>query len=389
MHKVTILGATGSIGQSTLDVIAQHPDDYEVVALTARKNIQLLYQQCVKFKPRYVALLDETSAKELTQRLREADIHTEVCVGQAAIIQLAKDAASDTVVAAIVGSAGLLPALAAVQAGKRVLLANKEALVMGADFFMREVEKHQAALLPVDSEHNAIFQCLPDDFLPGRSMLKDVRSLILTASGGPFRTTPIDGLEAVTPVQAVAHPKWQMGTKISVDSATLMNKGLEVIEAACLFDMDVTQIRVVIHPQSVIHSLVEFEDASVLAQLGAPDMRIPIANALAWPKRIRSGAKSLDLMEIGRLDFEAPDVKRFPCLRLAYQALKAGGTATATLNAANEVAVEAFCQSRIKFTQIPMVIDAVMQSAPVRAISCLDDVLGADKAARQLAQTKL
>ena len=385
LKKVTILGATGSIGQSTLDVIANHPDKFEVVALTARRNIQLLYQQCVKFKPKYAAVLDEDLAAGLTQRLREVGVDTEVCVGNDAITALAGDGESDIVVSAIVGAAGLLPTLAAVKAGKRILLANKEALVMGGDFFMQAVAKHNATLLPVDSEHNAIFQCLPEDFLPGRKVLDGVQSLILTASGGPFRTTPLETLALVTPVQAMAHPNWQMGQKISVDSASMMNKGLEVIEAAFLFGLSVTQIRVLVHPQSVIHSLVEFKDSSVLAQLGAPDMRIPIANALAWPVRITSGAKRLDLAEIARLDFEAPDAKRFPCLRLAYQALKAGGTATAVLNAANEIAVEAFCQSRIAFTQIAQVIDEVMQSQTFESINDLSDILTADQSAREMA----
>lgn len=385
MKKVAILGSTGSIGQSTLDVIAQHPDQFKVVALTANKNIHLLYQQCIKFKPQFAVVLDEKLAAELSQRLREVNCPTKLFVGDEAIASLAGDGSSDTVVSSIVGSAGLMPTLSAIQAGKRVLLANKEALVMGGEYFMQQVATHHATLLPVDSEHNAIFQCLPDGFLPGRSTLKTVRSLILTASGGPFRTTPLEGLSIATPVQAMAHPNWQMGPKISVDSATMMNKGLEVIEAAWLFAMPVTKIRVVVHPQSVIHSLVEFEDASVLAQLGSPDMRIPIANALAWPNRVESGAKRLDLMEIGRLDFEQPDVRRFPCLRLAYQALNAGGTAPALLNAANEVAVEGFCQGRLGFTQIATVIDRVMQATSIMPVNSLQCVLDADQAARKLA----
>ena len=385
MQSITILGATGSIGQSTLDVIACHKDQFRVEALTANKNIQLLYKQCLQFQPRYAAVLDPVLAEQLATRLREAHSATEVCVGIDAIVELAADASSDIIVSAIVGAAGLLPTLAAVKAGKRILLANKEALVMGGDFFMQAVNTHKATILPVDSEHNAIFQCLPSDFLPGRSTLPEVHSIILTASGGPFRSMPIDSLEAVTPVQAMKHPNWQMGSKISVDSASMMNKGLEVIEAFFLFGLDITQIRVVIHPQSIIHSLVEYVDGSLLAQLGSPDMRIPIAHTLAWPKRFKSGAKRLDLTEIGRLDFEVPDVKRFPCLRLAYQALKAGGTATATLNAANEVAVDAFCTNQIAFTQIPALIDAVMQEADVHSIADLDVLLAADKKARELA----
>ena len=318
-------------------------------------------------------------------KLNEEKIPTTVSYGEKAIAELAADSASDTVVAAIVGSAGLLPTLSAIKAGKRVLLANKEALVMAADVFMQAVKKHEATLLPVDSEHNAIFQCLPSGFLPGRSKLHGVHSIILTASGGPFRLTPLSELKNVTPVQAIAHPNWQMGPKISIDSATMMNKGLEVIEAFWLFGLSIEQIQIVIHPQSTAHSLVTFDDGSFLAQLGCPDMRIPIANTLGWPDRIASGAKRLDLIAIKRLDFEPVSYDRFPCVRLAYQALNAGGSATAILNAANEIAVDAFYHGKIGFLDIPVVIDSVMQAVEVSAIIDLNDVLEADKMARKFA----
>lgn len=382
MHSITILGSTGSIGQSTLDIIARHPDRFRVEALTAHRNIGQLYRQCIQFKPRFVVLATAELAAELRTKLRDEKIKTEVLSGADAISQLAGDSASDVVVAGIVGAAGLLPTLSAIRAGKQVLLANKESLVMAADLFMQMVRQYQATLLPIDSEHNAIFQCLPDDFLPGKS-LKGVQSIILTASGGPFRTLPLTEFPAITPMQAVAHPNWHMGPKISIDSATMMNKGLEVIEAFWLFGLSIEQIQVVIHPQSTIHSMVVFEDASFLAQLGAPDMRIPIANALGWPDRIASGAKRLDFMTMNRLDFEPVCYKRFPCLRLAYQALKTGGTATAILNAANEIAVEAFCANQIRFDQIATVVDAVLQQSDITSANDLNGILSADVAARK------
>ena len=385
MQSITVLGSTGSIGQNTLDVIARHPDLFRVEALTAYKNITLLCRQCRQWKPRFVAVGDADLASQLQIKLDEEKIPTIVSYGENAIAQLAADSASDTVVAAIVGSAGLLPTLSAVKAGKRVLLANKEALVMAADLFMQSVRTHQAALLPVDSEHNAIFQCLPSDFLPGRTPLRGVHSIILTASGGPFRLTPLSELKNVTPVQAIAHPNWKMGPKISIDSATMMNKGLEVIEAFWLFGLSIEQIQIVIHPQSTVHSLVAFEDGSLLAQLGSPDMRIPIANTLGWPNRIASGAKRLDLTAIKHLDFEAVSYERFPCVRLAYQALHAGGSATAILNAANEIAVDAFYRGKIGFLDIPVIIDSVMQAVEVSAVIELNDVLEADKMARKFA----
>ena len=389
MQSVTVLGSTGSIGQSTLDVIAAYPDRFRVEALTAHKNVTLLYRQCLHFKPRYAVVSDEVLAKQLASRLKEAQVSTEVCFGAEMISQLAGDPASDIVVAAIVGSVGLLPTLSAVRAGKRVLLVNKEALVMAPALFMQTVQAHEATLLPVDSEHNAIFQCLPNDFLPGRGKISGLQSIVLTASGGPFRATPLADLKIVTPAQAIAHPNWQMGSKISVDSATMMNKGLEVIEAFWLFGLSIEQVRVVVHPQSVVHSMAVFDDGSVLAQLGCPDMRIPIANALAWPQRIKSGAKQLDLIEVGRLDFEPMSYDRFPCLRLAFQALKAGGTATAILNAANEVAVEAFCRDQIGFMDISAVVDSVMQKMSTEAAIELDIVLAADRKARELAEQSI
>jgi len=384
MHSVTILGSTGSIGQNTLDIISRHPDRFRVEALTAHKNVALLFRQCQKFKPNYAAISDAILATQLKTKLREEKINTQVLSGAEAIAQLAGDSASTIVVAGIVGSIGLLPTLSAIKAGKRVLLANKEALVMGADLLMQMVRTHNATLLPIDSEHNAIFQCLPQDFLPGKKM-RGVKSIILTASGGPFRTTPVDALKNVTPAQAMKHPNWTMGAKISIDSATMMNKGLEVIEAFWLFGLSIEQIKVVIHPQSTVHSLVVFEDSSLLAQLGCPDMRIPITNALAWPDRIASGANCLDLTEIKRLDFESVSLDRFPCVRLAYQALKAGGTATTILNAANEIAVDAFCHGEIRFDQISSVIDGVMQKSDIQPATDLNVILNVDQKAREFA----
>jgi 1-deoxy-D-xylulose-5-phosphate reductoisomerase len=383
MQSITILGSTGSIGQSTLDIIARHPDRFRVEALTAHKNVTLLFRQCQQFKPEYAAISDEKLASQLQEKLIELKIKTKVVHGLDAISQLAADSNSTTVVAAIVGSVGLLPTLAAIKAGKRVLLANKEALVMAADLFMESVRTHHATLLPIDSEHNAIFQCLPDDFLPGKKA-HGLQSIILTASGGPFRTTPLSELKNITPMQAMNHPTWSMGPKISIDSATMMNKGLEVIEAFWLFGVSIEQIQVVVHPQSIVHSLVVFEDASLLAQMGCPDMRIPITHALAYPERIASGAKKLDLTAIARLDFEPISFERFPCLRLSYQALNAGGTATTILNAANEIAVEAFCQNHIRFDQIPAIIDAVLQQSPIVPATDLTVILEADQKAREL-----
>ncbi|XLX39046.1 1-deoxy-D-xylulose-5-phosphate reductoisomerase [Ectopseudomonas mendocina] len=384
VQQVTVLGATGSIGLSTLDVIARHPERYQVFALTGFSRLAELQTLCVRHRPRYAVVPDAESARELQSHLRAAGLQTEVLVGEEGLCAVSADKAVDCVMAAIVGAAGLRPTLAAVQAGKKVLLANKEALVMSGALFMQAVKQNGAVLLPIDSEHNAIFQCLPGDYSRGLQAV-GVRRVLLTASGGPFRETPLAELERVTPEQACAHPNWSMGRKISVDSASMMNKGLEMIEACWLFDARPEQIEVVIHRQSVIHSLVDYVDGSVLAQLGNPDMRTPIAHALAWPERIDSGVSPLDLFAIGRLDFERPDEQRFPCLRLAREAVQAGGSAPAMLNAANEVAVEAFLQRRIRFTDIARMIDSVLNALPVRAVEALDTVFEADTRARELA----
>jgi 1-deoxy-D-xylulose-5-phosphate reductoisomerase len=382
IKAVTVLGATGSIGASTLDVINRHPDRYRLFAVTANTGADKLFDLVVRFRPRYAVLRDELAAEQLHGRLRVAGIDTEVLAGDAGLIQVAAHPQVDAVMAAIVGAAGLAPTLAAVQAGKQVLLVNKEALVMAGHLFMDAVAASGGVLLPVDSEHNAIFQCLPGDFRRGLNKV-GVRKILLTGSGGPFRNTPIEQLASVTPAAACAHPNWSMGPKISVDSATMMNKGLELIEACWLFDAKPEQVQIVIHPQSVIHSMVEYIDGSVLAQLGNPDMRTPIAHALAWPERIDSGVASLDLIATARLDFQAPDYQRFPCLALAAQALHRGGTAPAVLNAANEEAVAAFLDGRLRFTDIAAVIEQVLGRAQVVEPHSLADVQQADSAARR------
>ena len=386
MKNVTILGSTGSIGASTLSVIAKHPERFRIEALTAHRNMDALFDQCQLFRPHYAVLVDSNAALTLSKRLKAAGLKTQVLVGEKALSQVAEDDTSDIVVSAIVGAAGLLPTLAAVRAGKRVLLANKEALVMSGSLLMEAVKEGGAELLPVDSEHNAILQCMPKDFLPGRNKAEGVKKIVLTASGGPFRSTPLSELDKVTPEQAIAHPNWSMGPKISVDSATMMNKGLEVIEAFWLFHLPVNLIDVVIHPQSIIHSMVSYLDGSVLAQLGQPDMCTPISHALAWPKRIVSGAKELDLVKMGRLEFQEVPLDRYPCLQLVYQALQAGGTAMSLLNAANEVAVSAFLGKRIGFTEIPQIVKDVLNRVPVESAINLDAVLTADAKARQLAE---
>lgn len=388
-QSITILGSTGSIGVSTLDVIARHPEKYKIFALTANNNIDLLEQQCIQYQPLFAVIVDESKAEQLEQRLFSRGLSTNVLHGKAALEEVASDIAVDCVVAAIVGAAGLLPTLAAAGTGKRILLANKEALVMSGQLFMDSVAHHQAKLLPVDSEHNAIFQCLPDSC--DNNILskhdKGVQKLLLTASGGPFRTCSLDAMATVTPEQAIAHPNWSMGKKISVDSATMMNKGLELIEAYWLFGIEIENIEVVIHPQSIIHSMVSYNDGSVLAQLGNPDMRTPIANALAWPDRIESGVAPLDIFAVGKLEFEQPDLTRFPCLRLCYEAIKTGGSATIVLNAANEIAVAAFLNSRIAFTSIAKVVEETLtDSTIITDISSLDSILSADKAARIIAE---
>ena len=388
LRNITILGSTGSIGTSTLDVVARHPDKFKIVALTANSQVDLLFRQCRQFKPRYAVLLDETSATELRRQVREAGLTTEVLSGMAALEQMAALPEVDTVMAAIVGAAGLRPTLAAAHAGKKILLANKETLVMAGNVFMEAVRASGATLLPIDSEHNAIFQALPHGY-KGNPAANGVRRILLTASGGPFRNLPLSELEHVTPEQACAHPNWVMGRKISVDSASMMNKGLEVIEAHWLFNANADEIQVVVHPQSVIHSLVEYVDGSVLAQLGNPDMRTPIAYGLAYPERIEAGVAPLDLFKVATLSFTAPDLERFTCLFLAYQALRAAGTAPAVLNAANEVAVAAFLDRQISFLSIPRVIGTVLETLHVSAVSSLDDILGADAEARRVAQQQI
>jgi len=383
-EKITVLGATGSIGVNTLDVIRRHPDRYRVFALCAHTQIDKLFEQISEFTPEFAVVRDAALAAELGMRCRDAGLSTAVRHGMAALVDMAAHPDVDTVMAAIVGAAGLEPTLAAARAGKKILLANKEVLVMAGELFMHTVREHGAVLLPVDSEHNAIFQSLPTDFSRGLSQC-GVRRILLTASGGPFRTTPRSALADVTPEAACAHPNWVMGPKISVDSASMMNKGLEVIEAHWLFACTPEQIQVVVHPQSVIHSLVEYTDGSVLAQLGNPDMRTPIAYALAYPERIDAGVPSLDLFQIARLDFEAPDFERFPCLQLAYAALRAGGTAPAILNAANEVAVAAFLDRHLSFLGIPRLIEATLAALPAGPEGSLADVLTADAEARRIA----
>jgi len=382
---VTVLGATGSIGASTLDVIARHPEIYRVVALSGNQQVERLVEQCLRFAPEFAVCADSDAAQRLAGQLKTVGSETQVLSGSAGLAQVASLPQVDQVMAAIVGAAGLFPALAAVRAGKRVLLANKEALVMSGQIFIDEVRRHNAELLPIDSEHNAIFQCLPVDFADGLDEV-GVRRILLTASGGPFRNASLGELANVTPAQACAHPNWRMGRKISVDSATMMNKGLELIEACWLFDTSPDRIQVVIHPQSVIHSLVEYIDGSVLAQLGNPDMRTPIAHAMAWPQRMTSGVGSLDLFAIARLDFAEPDMTRFPCLRLAYEAMRAGGTAPAILNAANEVAVQAFLDERLPFTAIPAVIEKTLETITRHDAKELDVIMTDDRLARDAAE---
>ncbi|MDI6524460.1 1-deoxy-D-xylulose-5-phosphate reductoisomerase [Pseudomonas otitidis] len=383
--RVSVLGGTGSIGLSTLDVIARHPQRYEVFAISGFSRLTELQALCIRHRPRFAVVPDASAARVLQDALISAGLDTRVLSGEAGLCEIAAHPEVDAVMAAIVGAAGLRPTLAAVEAGKRVLLANKEALVMSGALFIQAVRRHGAVLLPIDSEHNAIFQCLPGDYGRGLAQV-GVRRILLTASGGPFRETPLEALANVTPEQACAHPNWSMGRKISVDSASMMNKGLELIEACWLFDAAPSQVEVVIHPQSVIHSLVDYVDGSVLAQLGNPDMRTPIAHALAWPERVDSGVAPLDLFRVGRLDFQEPDEGRFPCLRLARQAAEAGGSAPAMLNAANEVAVAAFLERRIRFTEIASIIDEVLNREAALAVESLDAVVEADARARAAAQ---
>ena len=377
--NLAVLGATGSIGASTLDVVAAHAQRYRVFALTAHASADALLELCRVHQPRYAVLSGVEEDARLSRQFR--DLHVELLFGSAALEQIVTDPGCDAVMAGIVGAAGLASTLAATRAGKRVLLANKEALVMAGPLVMRAARESGAKLLPVDSEHNAVFQCLSD--------VRSVRRIMLTASGGPFRGMPLDKLDSVTPDQACAHPNWVMGRKISVDSATMMNKGLEVIEARWLFDVEAERIEVVIHPQSIVHSLVEYVDGSVIAQLSNPDMRVPIAHALAYPERIASGARPLDLAGMQNLSFERPDHQRFPCLPLAYAALRAGGTAPAALNAANEVAVEAFLAGRLPFTAIPRVIEGTLEAVGSSQAVNLETVMHMDAVARRKARERI
>lgn len=379
VQRITLLGATGSIGASTLDVVARHPDRYQVFALTAHSRVDELACLCRIHSPEVAVVATASDALRLQTLLQGQSIT--VLHGPEALCQVAASAETDTVMAAIVGAAGLLPTLAAVKAGKRILLANKEALVMSGALFMREVARSGSALLPIDSEHNAIFQCLPGNFSRGLAQV-GVERLLLTASGGPFRNWTIEQMQRATPEQAVNHPKWSMGRKISVDSATLMNKGLELIEACWLFGTTPDHVQVVVHPESIVHSLVQYVDGSTLAQLGNPDMRTPIALGLAWPDRVSAGVSALELFTTGSLNFEAPDEVRFPCLRLARDAMRAGGTAPAVLNAANEVAVQAFLDGRLRFTDIPVLIERTLTELPMMAADELSTILAADRAAR-------
>lgn len=382
---VTILGSTGSIGVNTLDVIERHSDRFHVVAITARSQVDRLFEQCKKFNPKFAVLVSSGAAQQLENKLKQHGIDTTVLSGIEGLEKVAADANADYVMAAIVGAAGLRPTLAAARAGKRVLLANKEALVMSGQIFIDEIKNNGAQLLPIDSEHNAIFQCMPPGFDKGLPEV-GVRRILLTASGGPFRDMPLEKLHDVSPEQACAHPNWVMGKKISVDSATMMNKGLEVIEACWLFGTTTEFIQVVLHPQSVIHSMVEYNDGSVLAQMGNPDMRTPIAHALAWPERFESGVESLNLFDVARLDFQVPDFERFPCLRLAIEAMRNGGTSSTILNAANEIAVQAFLDREIAFTDIANIIEYALSQVTANPVENLDTILAADTLTREVSR---
>lgn len=382
---LTILGATGTIGVNTLDVVARHAHRYKIIALTANSHVERLFEQCLAFEPEFAVMADAVAAEILEQKLRSHGLNIEVLWGEHGLERVASLPQVQYVMAAIVGAAGLKPTLAAARSGKRILLANKEALVMSGRVFMDEVKNSNAELLPIDSEHNAIFQCMPNIHNKNLQEL-GVKGILLTASGGPFRNTPLENLSKVTPEQACAHPNWVMGRKISVDSATMMNKGLEVIEACWLFNTTPSMIEVVIHPQSIIHSMVQYSDGSVLAQLGNPDMRTPIAHALAWPERIEAGVENLNIFKIAHLDFSKPDFARFPCLRLAVEAIEQGGTCSTLLNAANEIAVQAFLDSQITYTQIAVVIEQTLSLISSNAADSLEAILSADHEARATAQ---
>ncbi|MEQ1487985.1 MAG: 1-deoxy-D-xylulose-5-phosphate reductoisomerase [Methylotenera sp.] len=385
LQQVTILGATGTIGLNTLDVISQHAERFAVFALTANNNVKGMLALCAKHAPQYAVMLQEVSAIALNEQLKAIGSTTVVLHGEAALCEVSAHEQVDIVMAAIVGAAGLHPAMAAAHAGKRILLANKETLVMAGSLFMDAVKKGGATLLPIDSEHNAIFQVMPPQHL---QHLADggVRKIIITASGGPFRKCTEAELANVTLEQALKHPNWVMGAKITIDSASLMNKGLEVIEAHWLFNAKPSQIEVVVHPQSIIHSMVEYIDGSILAQLGNPDMRTPIAYGLGYPNRLASGVASLNLLEIAKLEFEAPDIKRFPCLQLAYDALKAGGTAATIVNAANEIAVELFLHKKISFNNIASLISSTLQAQKIELVSTLEQLVSVDEEARAFAR---
>ncbi|MFT7554092.1 MAG: 1-deoxy-D-xylulose-5-phosphate reductoisomerase [Planctomycetota bacterium] len=387
MRQITILGATGSVGQSTLDIIARHPDKYKVFALTANTNVDALTRLCEIFKPTFAVMVDAEATRKLSENI--AHLSTRVLTGEQALNEVAAEPSVDTVVAAIVGSVGLMPTLAAVRAGKRVLLANKESLVMAGSLFMEEVHKHGARLLPVDSEHNAIFQCLPDGSVEQGVADKSVVKIILTGSGGPFRDLDLGQFENITPQQAIAHPNWEMGPKISVDSATMMNKGLELIEACWLFSVEESDIDIVLHRQSIVHSMVSYSDGSVIAQMGNPDMRTPIAHALAWPQRIESGVEPLSLVSVSQLDFAEAEDRRYPCLALARDAWRSGGTSMAILNAANETAVDHFLNAAIKFNEIAELVEQTLNFLEPTAVVDLEGILAADRAAREYTQNMI
>jgi 1-deoxy-D-xylulose-5-phosphate reductoisomerase len=390
-QSVTILGATGSIGVNTLDVIGRNPDRFAVAALTARRNVALLAEQCARFDARLAVIADPSLESDLSAALRERGARAEVMTGPAGLAAAAAMPEADVVMAAIVGAAGLQSTFHAASCGKKILLANKESLVVAGEVFVNEARRHGARIVPVDSEHNAIFQSLPLGFEAGAGLADaldaaGVEKVILTASGGPFLDLPTAELAGVTPAQACKHPNWEMGRKISVDSATLMNKGLEVIEARWLFNARPEQIEVLIHPQSIVHSMVAYRDGSVLAQMGTPDMRTPIAHALAWPQRIEAGVRRLNLAQMNDLSFREPDLQRFPCLGLAFEAMRRGGSAPATLNAANEIAVESFLEGRIGFDRIPRLVEATLERADLCRLDSLDEVLEHDRQARRIAR---
>ncbi len=385
LQVITVLGSTGSIGVQALDVIEQYPQYFSIFALTAYNNIDVLLNQCQQFQPQYAVVVDKVVAAKLAQRLKAAQINTTVLAGEDSLLHVVAASKVDVVLSAIVGAAALVPTMSAITAGKRILLANKESLVMAGELMMSAIQKHQATLLPIDSEHNAIFQCLPSYFLPGQVCPKEVHSIVLTASGGPFRLTPTKALATVTLEQAIAHPNWSMGAKISVDSATMMNKGLEVIEAHWLFSMPLETIDILIHPQSLLHAFVRYQEGSVLTHLASHDMRVPIAHALAWPDRINSGVAPLDLTTLSGAEFYYPDLQHYPCLSLAYQALKAGGSAATILNAANEIAVNAFLSNKLRFDRIASVIEETLEQIPTERVHSLDDILRVDNEARSQA----